>query len=467
MPQQKTSSLKTYLDEIEETNGDDECKAWLKRVFDLKVELANFVATRRAGEGSGKYIGFLKGSFNFSFRFSFDDGGPDAIIRFPKPGHTATAYRDEKVTNEVQIMEYLRQNTNIPIPRVHSWGLSAESPQLGPFIIMDYIEGVLLSTILKQPDQEDVILNPDIDNTILDKIYRQIAHYMLQLSQLTFPRIGAISKDHDSDTWYVAGRPLTYNMNELATVSGYLDNKFPITPFDRASDYLRSIANEHITHLWTQRNLADNAEIAQKRFIARHRFTQLIQKYYVEDSGPFIPFSDDMRPSNMLVNPETLSITAVLDLKFTNAMPAEFTYDPPWWLLLSGPEMWLERCAKDEFLTLYEPRLTQFLRALEQVEDETALECKQSSGPPLSTRMRDSWRTGRFWFDYAARKSFDVDIIYWAALHDGSMGAESLDDKTRAEVELFAQAKMEQLKAYKEEYERLDVRRGVWRIFSS
>lgn len=77
---------------------------------------------------------------------------PDAIIRFPKPGHAATAWRDEKVTNEVQIMEYLRRNTDIPIPRVHSWGLVAESPQqLGPFIIMDYVNGTLLSTILKQP----------------------------------------------------------------------------------------------------------------------------------------------------------------------------------------------------------------------------------------------------------------------------------------------------------------------------
>jgi aminoglycoside phosphotransferase (APT) family kinase protein len=80
-------------------------------------------------------------------------------------------------------MEYLRQNTDIPIPRVHSWGLIAESPQhLGPFIIMDYVDGTLLSTILKQPDQENVVLNPNIDNTTLDKIYDQIAYYMFQLS---------------------------------------------------------------------------------------------------------------------------------------------------------------------------------------------------------------------------------------------------------------------------------------------
>ncbi|RFU29784.1 hypothetical protein B7463_g6577, partial [Scytalidium lignicola] len=197
MPQQKTSSLKTYFDEIAETNGDDECRAWLNMGFDSKAELASFVASRREGNGSGKYVGFLKGSFNFSFRFNFSDGGPDAIIRFPKSGHTATALRDKKVTNEVQIMEYLSQHTTIPLPHVHSWDLTAESPQqFGPFIIMDYIDGLLLSTVLKQPtesDQDDVVLNPNIDSTILDKIYYQIANYMLQLSQLTFTRIGAAS----------------------------------------------------------------------------------------------------------------------------------------------------------------------------------------------------------------------------------------------------------------------------------
>ncbi|KAJ5544676.1 hypothetical protein N7535_006936 [Penicillium sp. DV-2018c] len=406
MAQQKTSSLKTYFDEVEETNGDDECKAWLNRAFDSRAELAVFVAGRREGGGTGKYVGFLKGSFNISFRFSFGDGRPDVIIRFPKPGHTATAYRDEKVVNEVQIMEYLRQNTDIPIPRVYSWGLIAESPQhLGPFIIMDYVNGTLLSTILKQPGQENMVLDPNIDNTTLGKIYYQIAYYMFQLSQLTFVGIGAISKDHSSSAWHVSGRPLTYNMNELVTVAGYPGSQFPTAPFDRASDYLRSVANEHLIHLWTQRNLADDTEIAQERFIARHRFAQLVTKYYPEDCGLSIPFCDDMRPSNMLIDPETLRITAILDFEFTNAMPAEFTYDPPWWLLLSGPEMWLERCAMEEFLTLYEPRMEQFLRALEQVEIEMASEVKQAGGPSLSTRMRDSWRTGRFWFDYAARKS--------------------------------------------------------------
>lgn len=449
----KIPSLKTCFDEIEETNGDDECRAWLSRVFDAKLELATFVAGRRGRGKVTEYVGFLKGSFNFSFRFRFSDEGPDAIIRFPKPGHTATFLRDEKVTNEVQVMEYLRQNTTIPVPFVYSWGLTAESPQqFGPFIIMDFVEGTLLSTVLKQPTestQGDIILDPSIKNSILDKIYRQTASYLLQLSQLTFTRIGAISRE--GSKWAVNKRPLTYNMNELATVAGYPDDLFPTSAFDRASDYLRSVAHEHLAHLRIQRNLADDSEIARARFIARHRFVQLIPKYCIDDDGPFIPFCDDLRPSNMLVDPETFQITAVLDFEFTNAMPAQFTYDPPWWLLLSGPEVWLDRGSIEEFRSLYEPRMEQFLQALKLVEETSVSEGQQLTGPRLSARMLESWRSGRFWFDYATRKSFELDAIYWATLHDGNTGVELLDDEARAEMEPFIEKKMEQLRVYKEE----------------
>ncbi|OAQ62567.1 protein kinase-like domain [Purpureocillium lilacinum] len=445
------TSLKAFFDEIEETNGDDECRAWLDRVFDAKLELATFVAARRGGKVT-EYVGFLKGSFNFSFRYRFSDGAPDAIIRFPKPGHTATALRDEKVANEIQAMEFLRQNTTIPIPHVHCWGLTKESPhEFGPFIIMDYVEGEKLSTLLKKPmesDEEDLILNPSIDESMLSTIYRQIAGYLLQLSRLSFDRIGAISKD--GSNWSVARRALTYNMNELATVAGYPQDRFPTSTFDSASDYFTSVSQEHLTHLWTQRNLADDPATARARFVARRRFAQLIPRYCISDSGPFLPFCDDLRPSNMLVDPETLKITAVLDFEFTNAMPAQFTYDPPWWLLLSGPEAWLDRGSMNEFRKCYELRMEQFLHALE--EEEKVLSASiQESAPRLSSLMRESWGSGRFWFDYAARKSFELDAIYWAALHESTGGIELLEDGTEAEMDSFIEEKMEQLRLYKEE----------------
>jgi hypothetical protein len=147
----------------------------------------------------------------------------------------------------------------------------------------------------------------------------------------------------------------------------------------------------------------------------------------------------------MLVHPDTLRITAVLDFEFTNIMPAQFAYDPPCRLLLLGPDMWLENHSIEDFMIRYVPRMEQFLRALERMEMRTNSEGSQGS-PLLSVQMRDSWTTGRFWFDYGIRKSFDIDAVYWAALHKD--GDDVLDDKMREEMEKLVDLKMDQLKAY-------------------
>ncbi|KAH4220692.1 hypothetical protein HBI24_152420 [Parastagonospora nodorum] len=280
-------------------------------------------------------------------------------------------------------------------------------------------------------EQDEVILKTDVDDKILEYLYEQLADYMLQLSNLDFSTIGAVSKNSSSNEWTAGGRPLTYNMNELRTVaSGYPTGGFPTAPFSSAKAYLYSLADEHL------------------RFIARHQFKQLVSRYCLDDTGPFKPYCDDLQPSNMLADPETLRITAVLDFEFANSMPAQFAYDPPWWLLLLGPDMWLEHHSMEEFVTRYVPRMQQFLRVLEQVEMRTTSEEVQND-PPLSVLMRDSWDSGRFWFDYGIRKSFDVDAVYWAALHkDGHDELDELDDKTKEEMEKLVDMKMDQLKAY-------------------
>ena len=284
----------TVFDELAETDGDDEFKAWLSNLIDAKREIVEFVSSRRQGKPQGEFDSYLKGSFNLSLVVSFNDGGPKAVIRFPKPGHTATDLREEKVRNEVQFLKFLSENTTIPVPRVVSWGTIEESPQgLGPFMIMDYVHGTSLATLLKQPtktEQEEVILATDIDDAKLDPVYEQLADYMLQLSRLDFSTIGAVTKS-PANEWVATGRPLTYNMNELKTVvTNYPTCSFPTTPFTSAKAFLHCLADEHLVHLRTQRNLANSREDAKKRFIARHRFKKLIDRYCEDDMGPFKPY---------------------------------------------------------------------------------------------------------------------------------------------------------------------------------
>ena len=448
----------TAYDEVAQANADDECRAWIRQLIDARDEVVAFVDARLDGKGTGEYLGFLKGSFNLSFHIGFGGQRPGVLIRFAKPGHTNSPWRTEKVANEVRIIEYLRQHTTIPLPYIRCWGLTEESPhQLGPFIIMDFIEGTRLSTFLKQPTEDedaDMILNPAIEEETLDTIYTQLADYILQFSRLEFSLIGAISKDA-SETWTVTSRPLTYDMNEMATGTGYPMDQLPTTPFHRANDFFQSVSNQRLLHLKTQQNLAKDEADVRRRFIARHRFKQLIPEYCIDDAGPFKVFCDDMQPANMLIDPNTLRITAVLDFEFTNSMPAQFTCDPPWWLLLRGPDVWLDRNSMDEFLVRYVPRMEQFLRALERVEEKSAAggDERLEKELRLSTRMRDSWKTGRFWFNYAARTCLDMDDIYWHTLHDqvDGDGFGLLDEATRAELKPLIRMKMEQRKAYEKE----------------
>ncbi|RMZ91883.1 hypothetical protein DV736_g867, partial [Chaetothyriales sp. CBS 134916] len=139
------------------------------------------------------------GSFNICVQINFDDDRPDIILRLAKV--RVTTFRDEKVKNEVEVMKFLRQHTTIPVPRIIGWGLTADSPRgLGPFIIMDYVEGEDLSDLLQKPNDDKeapLTLNPDLDNKTLDIIYRQIAGFMLQIYQFDFPAIGAIAQDSE------------------------------------------------------------------------------------------------------------------------------------------------------------------------------------------------------------------------------------------------------------------------------
>lgn len=81
-------------------------------------------------------------------------------------------FPEEKVRNEVSIMQFLSEKTSdkipIPVPSIFRWTKTKESPlELGPFIIMNYIPhegsmGDLLETPGRQPGQRPV-LNPELN----------------------------------------------------------------------------------------------------------------------------------------------------------------------------------------------------------------------------------------------------------------------------------------------------------------
>ncbi|CDM31542.1 hypothetical protein DTO013E5_2174 [Penicillium roqueforti] len=253
-------------------------------------------------------------------------------------------FPEEQVRNEVVIMRYLHDATSIPVPFILHCGSKKESPlELGPFITMEYVEHDTnmydLLNIPNYPPEKRGRLNPDINEDTLQALYGELAGILLQLSKVDFPRIGSLSRVDDF-TWEVASLPLSMNSNELVRPGSLPQSELPSyeTIFTSASSYFEALAELHIANLIHQRNdVIESADDRRRKFIGRYLFRKLARegkltkRWVAFDTGLFKIWCDDFRPTNVLVNNDS-KVTVVVDW--------EFTYAPPWWLLIETPEYW-------------------------------------------------------------------------------------------------------------------------------
>ena len=179
----------------------------------------------------------LGGSFNICYQVVFTDG-LQWIVRVPKPGRSM--YMEEKVRGEVAAIKYIKSNTSIPVPDIIAFGSAEDNVGgFGPFMITEFVVGDNLGVKLF-----DSNLNQDFE----ESIYRQIAGFLLQLSNCKFDTIGSLSMDsHKGEpTWSVRGRPLTLAINEVLRGGGVnlYGKSSNITPLSQVSDskiYIRSL----------------------------------------------------------------------------------------------------------------------------------------------------------------------------------------------------------------------------------
>ncbi|KAL9123566.1 MAG: hypothetical protein Q9217_007012 [Psora testacea] len=436
------------FDHLAEERSEKVFAVWLQNLTkNSPEELAGRLAAKHRPGIPTTGSRFSNGAFNFCYRVTYQDGFR-ALVRFTALGRVK--FRNEKVQDEVAIMDYLAQNTSIPVPKV----LGSGKCWLGPYIVMTIMEGRLLSGYLRDPSEtESVTLNPRISDSDLKKAYRGMAQILLELSKPVFPRIGALEQD-ESGAWTVNKRPLTFNMNRLAEFSNYPPHRFATHSFTNAADYFEELATQQLRHLKFQHNdaVTDEAD-CQKKYIARCLFRRISRNISEEyRDGPFRLFCDDFRPANVLVDVPRLIVTGVIDWEFTYVAPVEFTYTAPWWLLLERPEEW--ESDLNEFLARYTPRLRIFLYALRECEAEKVKEGTLSNSQCLSEAMARSLDNGLFWICLAVRYSCLFDEIYWAFIDAKYHGPftttedriDLLTEEERRNLEDFVQSKMRQAK---------------------
>jgi hypothetical protein len=178
-----------------------------------------------------------------------------------------------------------------------------------------------------------------------------------------------------------------------------------------------ALVDMHMAQLARQYNDAtEDDDDVRDKYVARKLFRRLTDANNLwpdraYSGGDSKLFSQDLRPANVLID-EDLRVVGVIDWEFAYVAPAEFTFDPPWWLLLLEPESWSG--GYKEWMKAYEPRLHTFLRVLEAEEKMAATSGASAASTPLLSRsMRRSWE-GRNWMvNYAVRDSWAFDFIWW------------------------------------------------------
>ncbi|KAI9833951.1 MAG: hypothetical protein M1819_003460 [Sarea resinae] len=424
--------------------------------------LAAKLAAKHRGGIPVEALFHSEGALNRCYRVKFQ-GGQDALVRLPILGRVA--FRKEKVADEIAVMEYLARNSSIAVPRV----LGSGTCGVGPYMVMEFVEGELLSNYLKapSPDPTEVeTLDPNISLSMLKSAYRGMARIVLALSKCQSSRIGAIIGDQ-AGSFSVDKRAVTFNLNELVTFANYPPSELPQHPFSTATDYFVSLAEGHMRHLENQRNDAiDDAVDCRRKYVARCLFLKIARGFSTRyNTEPFRLFCDDLRPANVIVG-DDLSVRGVIDWEFCYMAPAEFTFSSPWWLLLAHPDNWDQtEDSLGDFFHHYLPRQKVFIEVLKDCEDEEIQAGKLLHTQRLSDEMAQSTHNGLFWFCLAARSGFSFDEIYWRFMDPQYYGSfqsleqriELLSSEERNNLEEFVKMKMMQAEERKlDQYRTLD-----------
>ena len=241
----------------------------------------------------------------------------------------------DKVRNEVATLDYVKRHTKIPVPTVIAYDSSSNNVLGFEWILMEKIPGSPLSDIWS------------ILSYISKKaITREIASYVLQLREIcVFHEIGGLYHDHDSKAEFVIGPVVTQFMFMNGRRQLLLRDR---GPYHHDSDFVRALIDVQIAdiHLLTTMPSYDpnfNEDLLEDGPAILRVMDELLSLVPTifprgEKEGSFLSalLHPDLSLTNIMIDPNTLEITGIIDWECTNASPLwQDTYP----YFLAGPNV--------------------------------------------------------------------------------------------------------------------------------
>ncbi|KAL4746740.1 hypothetical protein BDW72DRAFT_210171 [Aspergillus terricola var. indicus] len=408
---------------------------------------------------------FRHGAFNAGLKMVFSDGTA-WMIRFPRVGMICDNFADEKVAMEVTALNLIYNRTTIPVPRVQAWGLAATNPLgLGPFILMDFVDGVSLSDILRDPNAErpSRVMREDISDSDIECIYRQLANFLLQLFRLDFDQIGSLPSPQTETRSPSLPRPLTFKAHSIVQNGGVDTFGDRAQGFATTTEYFQYVVTQDWEQLFRQPNSTVGAYDAKNKYMSFKTLKSLIPdlvhaKY---DRCKFKLVCDDLGLANLIVRGrDDLTVIGVVDLEWSYAGPAQLFGSAPWWLLLDRPvnSAWDYTDDKPPKIA---PRYFRYLEIFIRVLEEEEAKMPEHKEKELSSLVKWSQASGAMWLHMLLVSGFnDHRSFPFTQLrqHFGPTEWErrekEFEDAT--ELEAFAARKVSDLDKYDKDLEKLE-----------
>ncbi|KAB8239002.1 phosphotransferase enzyme family protein [Aspergillus alliaceus] len=285
---------------------------------------------------------FHHGAFNAGIKMVFGDSTA-WMVRFPRVGMVSDDYANEKVAMEVTALDLIRNRTTIPVPAVRAWGPATSNPLgLGPFIMMDFVNGVSLSDLLQDPNAEcpSRVMRDDISDNDVKFIYRQLANFLLQLFKLDFDQIGSLPLPQAQAHKPTLPRPLTLKAHSILQNGGVNTFGDRTQGFSTTTEYFQYVLGQDWEQLIYQPNSIVGEYDARNKYLAfkvlKTLIPDLVNAKY--DHCKFKLICDDLGLANLIVRgKEELTVIGVVDLEWSYIGPAQLFGSAPWWLLQDRP----------------------------------------------------------------------------------------------------------------------------------
>lgn len=240
-----------------------------------------------------------------------------------------------KTLNEVAAMSWVREHTSIPIPAIVRFDASEDNAIGHEYTLLERVHGVSIDTIYDS-----------LDDAKIGNLIDQLMDYLVDLHRHKWHHAGGLSVDAASEV--VPGRVLAENFWQGPEIAEYwgsaedVDSLNVRGPYDTYTDYVRSHVQQYIRNI--------------ERHEALEWMRELIPRLesfnaYLDDNAlalnetEYILTHKDLHFGNIMCDPITLQITAVLDWEFAAVLPL-----PLWspgggflWNAKDGPEAIAER----------------------------------------------------------------------------------------------------------------------------